>query len=191
MPPALFVRLALWLWFGLAFATSYLGRLRSVPLPAIQLAGLAVAGLVLLLAARPGLLREWLATLDLRALVLLHVVRVAGFYLLILQQAGDLPIGFALPAGVGGVLVGVMALPVALAPLGEGTRQRAVSIWNMAGAADLILLSVSAARISLEDPTALRALGSLPLSLLPTFILPLLFAVHGIIFLRTRAPTRG
>lgn len=190
MPPALVVRLTLWLWFGLAFAASYLGRLQDLPLPVLQGAGLAVAALVILLSARPGPLRDWLAALDLRALVLLHVTRVAGFYLLLLQRSGDLPTGFALPAGVGGVLIGVMALPVALAPLAEGSRQRAITIWNMAGSADLILLSLSAVRISLAEPAALRSLGSLPLSLLPTFILPLLLAVHGIIFLRTRGRAR-
>jgi hypothetical protein len=191
MPPTLLVRLVLWLWFGLAFATSYQGGLRRLPLPAIQLAGLAVAGLIIALAARPGLLRSWVVSLDLRALILLHVVRVAGFYLLLLQQAGELPTGFALPAGLGGMLVGLMALPVALAPLAEEARRRAISIWNIAGAADLVLISVSAARLALEDPTSLRALGTLPLSLLPTFIIPLLLAVHGLILLRTRESGNG
>jgi preprotein translocase subunit SecY len=52
------------------------------------------------------------------------------------------------------------------------------------GLIDIILVVVSAVRINSADPTQLRALTYLPLSLLPTFLVPLIIATHIMIFAR-------
>ena len=49
----------------------------------------------------------------------------------------------------------------------------------------LLLALVNATRISLADPAAMRALTHLPLSLIPTFVMPLLLVTHVILFSRT------
>jgi hypothetical protein len=43
---------------------------------------------------------------------------------------------------------------------------------------------MTAARLAAADPSSMRALLRLPLSLLPTFLVPLLMATHVWIFVR-------
>ena len=57
-------------------------------------------------------------------------------------------------------------------------------MWNVIGLIDLVFVLFTAARLNLADPSQLRALTYLPLSLLPTFLVPLLLATHIILFLR-------
>jgi hypothetical protein len=93
------------------------------------------------------------------------------------------------PGGIGDIVVATMALPVVFAPLDDAARRRAIVIWNVVGFVDILLVVISAARINLlGNPTELRALTHLPLSLLPTFLVPLIIATHIIIFARTAKP---
>src|SRR5688500_8740012 len=186
MPVSLVVRLFFWLWFGAAVAAGHFLVLQRVPPVVAPLAPIAIAALLVLVYARISLVRTWVDSLDLRVLVLLHVTRFVGVYLLVLFQRGELPRAFAVTGGVTDILVATMALPIALAPLNEGLRTRAMVIWNVVGFVGLALATLSAARIILASPTQLRSLTYLPLSLLPTFLMPLLLATHVIIFARTR-----
>ncbi len=187
MSASLLVRLLFWLWFGGAVAAGHfllLSRLPAVALPALTA---FLAALPVLLYARVAVLREWIDALDPRTLVLLHLTRFVGIYLLVLHQQGELPRAFAVTGGLGAIVVATLALPVALAPLAAATRQRALVIWNVVGTVELVLLLVSLARLALAAPGELFALTRLPLSLLPTFLFPLLLATHAILFLRLRA----
>jgi hypothetical protein len=107
-------------------------------------------------------------------------------YFLMLYQRGDLPRAFVVPGSITDIIVATMALPIALAPLEAGPRRRAIVIWNVVGFIGLLLTLVNATRLNLVDPSQLRALTHLPLSLVPTFLMPLLLAIHVIIFDRTR-----
>ncbi len=191
MPAALLVRLLVWSWFGLALAAGYFGWLRRLPPFGVQAMILGLTGLVLLLYFQTRPLRHWIDALDLRALVLFHVTRFIGIYFLVLYQRGELPRAFALPAGFGDIIVATMALPVALAPLEAGARLRAVRIWNVVGLIDILLVIASATRINLTHPEQLRPLLHLPLSLLPTLLVPLIVATHVIIFARLARTERA
>src|SRR5439155_13317386 len=72
-------------------------------------------------------------------LVGLQLYRVFGGILLVPRWRGDLSGVFALPAGIGDVLVGLLALPVAhyLASGGRGGRGMAIA-WNIFGILDLV-----------------------------------------------------
>lgn len=184
MPAALIVRLLFWLWFGAAVAAGqflWLQRLPPFGVPAVVL-GLTAIVLAAYFSLRP--VRAWADAIDVRALVLLHVTRFVGVYFLILYQRGELPRAFAVPAGFGDIVVAIMALPVALAPVEPAVRQRALRIWNVVGLADILLVVFTAARINLAHPGELRPLTHLPLSLLPTFLVPLIIATHVILFAR-------
>lgn len=184
MSAALIARLLFWLWFGAAVAAGHfrwLLRLPSFGPPAIIF---GLSALVLLAYFRIAAVRAWVDAIDLRALVLLHVTRFVGIYFLMLYERGELPRAFAVPAGFGDIIVATMALPVAFAPLQPGTRRRAIRIWNVVGLADILMVIVTAARINLASPFELRAFTHLPLSLLPTFLVPLIIATHVIIFVR-------
>jgi hypothetical protein len=61
-------------------------------------------------------------------------------------------------------------------------------IWNTFGLIDIVLVVFSALRFGLKDWQAMHVLRDLPLSLLPTFLVPLIIASHVLIFVRlTRA----
>lgn len=184
MPTALVVRLIFWLWFGAAFFAGQqflLARLPPLALPAIVL---GLTSLLLFGYLRLTAVRTWVDALDLRALLLLHVTRFVGIYFLVLYRRGLLPYDFAVPGGIGDIIVATLALGLVLAPLAGATRLRAIRIWNIIGLVDLSLVVLTAARLNLAEPAQMRALTYLPLSLLPTFLVPLLLATHVVIFSR-------
>ena len=181
------VRMFFWLWFAAAIAAGHFLWLQKIPPLAVHGLTPGLAALLVLVYLRAAAVRRWVDALDLRALVLLHVTRFLGIYLLVLSQRGELPRAFAVPGAMTDILVATMALPVALAPIDESSRHRAIVIWNVVGLVGILLSLVTALRINLADPSQLRALTHLPLSLLPTLLMPLMIATHVIIFVRTRA----
>jgi hypothetical protein len=191
MAAGLFVRFFFWLWFAAAIALGHFRTLERLPPTAIPLMVFGTAGALIYAYFRLPALRTWVDALDLRALVLLHVTRFVGIYFLVLHQRGELPRAFAVPAGIGDIVVATMALPVALAPLTADTRHRAVTIWNVVGFVDILLVAVTAARLNLADPAQMWAFRHLPLSLLPTFLVPLIIATHVIIFVRIARTQRA
>jgi len=187
MSAALLVRLFFWLWFGGAVAASHwlvLQRLPPLALPGTIL--VLTAALLALGLGVPGV-RRWLDSVDLRTLVLLHVTRGVGVYFLVLNQRGELPRAFAVPAGMGELVVAVMALPVVFAPLSGASRERAIRIWSIVGCINLLLVVFAMLRLSLDPAMPLRTFTFLPLSLYPMFLVPLLLAAHVIVLFRTAA----
>jgi len=190
MPVALLLRVFFWLWFGAALAAGHFLVLQRLPAFGVPLVISGLTALLLLAYFRLPSIRTWVDALDLRSLILVHLTRFVGVYFLILFQRGELPGAFALPAGIGDLIVATMALPVAFAPLDAGPRRRAIAIWNVAGLVDILLVVATAVRLNAADPTQLRIMTHLPLSLLPTFLVPLIIATHVIIYVRTvPAPT--
>jgi hypothetical protein len=190
MAVSLLIRVYFWLWFGAALAAGHflvLQRVSALALPALTL---FLAAIPVLACLRVGALRTWVDAIDLRALVLLHVTRFVAIYLLVLHQRGELPRPLVVPGALGDIIVAVMALPVALAPLADAARHRAIVIWNVVGFVGLLLAQLSTARLALSSPVEVRLLTHLPLSLLPTFLLPLLLATHVVIFVRTGRAAR-
>lgn len=189
MPTPLVIRISVWLWLIAALLVGRLQLLQRLPGPALP-------GLILLLTAgvlacyfKARVFRAWIDALDLRALVMFHVTRFVGIYFLLLSQRGELPYAFAVPGGWGDITVATLALFVSLLPLTAARRRRAITIWNVIGFLDILLVVATAARLGLEEMRPMHALTYLPLSLLPTFLVPLIIATHLMIFLRLRATT--
>lgn len=186
MAVSLLIRVLFWLWFGAALAAGHflvLQRVSALALPALTL---FLAALPVLAYLRLRAIRSWVDAVDLRALVLLHVTRLAAIYLLVLHQRGEMPRALVMPGALGEIIVAVMALPVALAPLADAARHRAIVIWNVVGLVGLLLAQLNAVRLALATPADVRVLTTLPVSLLPTFLVPLLLATHVVILARTR-----
>jgi hypothetical protein len=184
MPTSLVVRLVFWLWFATAvFAGErlMLQRLPPVATPGILL---GLAALILAAYVRVAPIRAWFDALDLRAMVFLHVSRFVGIYFLILYRRGELPYDFAVPGGLGDIVVATFAVSLVFAPIATPRRHRWIYIWNIVGFVEIMMVVVSAIRLNLANLAQLRALTHLPLSLLPTFIVPLIIATHLIIFVR-------
>ena len=185
--PSLAVGRALVFWLALAVVAGLADlpmRLLQPPLPPVLVAALTLV--ILTVAWTSVWFREWLGALDVRALVLIHVTRfVAGLWFLVLYGRGTLPYAFAVPGGIGDMLVALLAIPVVLATDARATRRRGlVAAWNALGLADILMVVAAAGRIGLADPASMAPLLQLPLVLLPTFLVPIIIATHVILFVR-------
>ena len=103
-----------------------------------------------------------------------------GTAFLLMMALGHLPALFALPAGLGDIAAGLAAPLVALR-LADGTGRRAALWFNAFGMTDLIsALTLGALTgYALVNVTPSGApISQLPLALIPTAAVPLLFALH-------------
>jgi hypothetical protein len=173
-------------WFLAALGLGASGRLSALrpPAPQLVLLGLTL-GLIAAGALAPGF-RHWLAGLNLRQLVALHLTRFVGIYFLVLHRRGELPSAFAVPGGWGDIAIALAALVLVLFVPDLAARRLWLLAWNGLGLADLIFVVATATRLALADPASMAALLRLPLSLLPTFLVPLLLASHVFLFARLR-----
>ena len=186
MTTPLLVRLGIWTWLIAAILVGNYRLLQRLPMPAVQGVLFGLTAILLLLYFRLGALRAWINGLDLRSLVLLHVTRFVGFYFLVLYRRGELPYDFAVPGGWGDNITAALALVVVFVPMNDALRRRAITIWNVIGFIDIMMVVITAGRLGLAAPWRMMALTVLPLSLLPTFLVPLIIATHVIIYLRLR-----
>ncbi|MGH7911702.1 MAG: hypothetical protein ACREOV_08270, partial [Candidatus Dormibacteraceae bacterium] len=159
-----------------AFQTPVAGTLPSVLLVTIPL----VAG-VLVVCLAPSV-RRLVSERGIPAgLVGLQSYRVVGGAFLVLFAMHRMPVLFALPAGVGDLLIGISAWPVAAA-LREGRLSRVV-IWNVLGLLDLVLgvglgVAASPALHLSPDGVTTQALTTMPVALVPTFLVPVSILLH-------------
>lgn len=172
-------------WFAAAMvagANGWVARLHP-PGPQILIFGLLALLLGAVAAWRP--LRVWLGELDVRLLVLLHATRFVGVYFLLLYSQGQLPWAFAVPGGIGDIIVAAFAVFLCFyvnpdTPFGR----RGYIIWNVFGLLDILFVISTATRLGFRDVETLRPLLQLPLSLLPTFIVPLILFTHALLVVR-------
>jgi len=140
--------------------------------------------------------RSLVSAIPLPFLVAAQIYRVGGGIFLVLWADGRLPWQFALPAGIGDVVTGCLAVVVAalLAKDAVGAR-RAVYAWSFFGLADLaVALTMGAMTapgrphlLALDAPNLL--ITSYPLVMVPTFAVPLALMLHGLVLWRLRRET--
>ncbi len=118
-----------------------------------------------------------------RNLILLNLWRLVGIVFLMLAANRQMPALWALPAGIGDVIVGAMAPWIARHVDTPQGRRRAI-IFNLFGMADLvvavglgIMTSPGPAQVFHTTPTAELA-TRFPLALVPTFLVPLAWTLH-------------
>ena len=180
-------------WFLLAVAGSLLGVFDSEPRPPLPL-GLAAVIPVALFAfcyLTSVRFRELVLSLDLRILTVAQTWRVGGIVFLILYQHGALPGAFAIPAGWGDIAIGITA-PVVAWYWKRPFPFKTFIVWNVLGSLDLVM-AVSLGVLASATPVGVlagdvttRLMGQFPLSLIPTFFVPLLLILHLISLSRVR-----
>jgi hypothetical protein len=177
-------------WFVLALTASGLDIFQNPPsTPPIAL-GLAVLVPVLIFLAWYGSsqdFRAFVLSLDLRILTMLQSWRIAGFGFLALYTYKILPGSFALPAGWGDLFIGVTAPLIALKLTGR--PHRAVFIlWQILGMLDLVTAVGSGVITGFinHGTVTMDPITALPLSLIPTFGVPLFFIFHIISIAQAR-----
>src|SRR5437763_7977894 len=174
-------------WLAAAVATGgadvFLGRADDA-LPAIA-GGVFIPIAAGVLLTRIPALRDALATPRALALhTLVNIWRIAGIMLITLYLHNLLPAHFALPAGIGDVIIGLAAPFVAYALWKRPTRRRPAIIFHALGLLDLamaVTLGVTSPPGALHDFTAgpsTPPMTMLPEVLVPTFLLPLGVIIH-------------
>lgn len=180
-------------WFAFAVTGSLMGLFDSGPRPPIPLGLSAVVPIVLFAIWYRGSahFREFVSSLNLRALTVAQTWRVFGIRFVILYFLGALPGVFALPAGWGDFAIGMTA-PVVAYLWKRPFPRRTLLVWNLLGVCDLIL-AVTLGILSSPSPIGIlagdvstRLMGQFPLSLIPTFFVPLFLILHFISLIRLR-----
>jgi hypothetical protein len=143
-----------------------------------------------------GSIASLVSAIPLPWIVAAQIYRVGGGIFLVLYADGRLPWQFALPAGVGDVTTGCLAVVVAvlLAQKAAGAR-RASYRWCLFGVADLVVAVMMGGMTSpgrahlfaLDAPNLL--ISSFPLVMIPTFAVPLALMLHGLVLWRLRRET--
>jgi hypothetical protein len=182
-PTAVLIGLGLWLVVAVMLGAS--GRLQALQPPLPQLTLLVLTAGALWATARVPAVRAWALSVDVRTLVAFHLTRFVGSYFLVLYGRGELPYAFAVPGGWGDILVASLALLLLLSgPPATARRLRAYVFWNVLGLLDILFVVATAARLAFSSPTSMEALLRLPLSLLPTFLVPLIITSHVVLAIR-------
>jgi hypothetical protein len=188
------VRTVLLVWAALAVSVSASGVLESAPPFIIPL---LIGGTTLVFlatfAASPAL-RAYVLAADLRPAVLFHFVRAPiGVSFLVLHQGGQLPDAFV-GAGWGDIAAGLAALPAVLAlPAHTPAWRYTVLAWNVLALLDILWVIATAQQLLFfsGNPDSLVTLTRFPFSLLPLFIVPLVFITHFSVMAQLLRSQRG
>lgn len=148
--------------------------------PWLPVAAAGFLGLLLALCRIPVVARALAAPGMASRLVRPHSFRVAGVTFLLYLALGHLPALFALPAGLGDIAAGIAA-PLAARRLARGSGRRAALWFNAFGMTDLVaaltLGALTGYQLLNVTPSS-APISELPLALIPTATVPLLFALH-------------
>ena len=169
-------------WFVIALSASALHLITNGPNdPPIRLGLAAGIPLVLFLVSFAVLLgfRQFTMNLSPRVLTWVQSLRLVGFVFLVLATYGILPGFFALSAGWGDIAIGATAAFVGL-KLATPAHRKSFIAWQLLGMADLINAVALGALAKTIDPHGIPtdAMTVLPLSLIPTFAVPLFMMLH-------------
>jgi hypothetical protein len=163
-----------------------------LPILAAVAVPLGVFGLAYVLSPQ---FRDFVLSLDLRMLTAAQSWRVIGGMFIFLWAFDLLPALFAFPAGLGDVAVGIAAVFVLRAVIDEAPGwRRKVLLLNLAGLLDfagafatgILTSNSSLGLLAGEKVEQWASMDSMPLSLIPTFAVPLWIILHLISLLQLR-----
>jgi high-affinity K+ transport system ATPase subunit B len=108
-------------------------------------------------------------------------LRLEGFVFLVLATYGILPRMFALPAGWGDMTIGATAALAGL-KLATPARRAGFILWQALGITDLVVAVTMGTLAQRIDPRGVptSAMTALPMSMIPTFAVPLFLIFHVI-----------
>lgn len=174
-------------WFFAALLLTWLEFYRGTASrpPAIQYGVLIpiVAGVALFW--RRPVLQRIIESVPQAWMVGAQAYRVLGLIFVVLYAGGRLPGAFALPAGIGDVIIGLLAPVVGIAYVrGWRGSTSLLQAWNLLGIGDLVV-AVTTGFLTAPSPFQVLALdapneiiGAFPLAMIPVFLVPLWVLLH-------------
>ncbi len=177
-------------WYLLVTLVASRGILQASPdvrFPALPIAVFTpvVIGLAFLL--RSSFIGRLLDATPLWSLVAIQITRVMGAIFLFEWARGALPGVFAIPAGLGDMSVGVLAIPTALLAA-RGSRLAPVAVvgWTVLGLGDFVSALATGflsspgrfQQLSMDAPNLFAS--AYPLAMIPAFGVPLFILLHAV-----------
>jgi hypothetical protein len=118
-------------------------------------------------------------------LIALQTYRIVGIAFLLGMTQGLLDPAFAIPAGIGDILIGVTAIPFAIFLWkGYSWSKYAVVVWSVLGIADLV--NAVSIGLIINPDFSTSTVATFPWILFPTVAVPLGLVLHGVILYRLR-----
>lgn len=118
-------------------------------------------------------------------LIALQTGRIVGIAFLWGMTQGLLDPAFAIPAGVGDILIGVTAIPFAIFLWkGYSWSKYAVVVWSVLGIADLV--NAVSIGLIINPDFSTSTVATFPWILIPTVAVPIALVLHGITLYRLR-----
>lgn len=179
-------------WVGLAVILGASGRLAYAPDSPVPLVGILFATPLLafgVLALTSEKVRAIFLGIPLQLLIGLNALRIIGAIFLLDFVAGSLSGPFPFFAGLGDMITGALAIPLALTiARSKEPSARAIAVWNAFGVLDLIVavgLGITSAAGSplqlIRAGVGSQAMQFLPLCLVPTVLVPFYLLTHATI----------
>lgn len=173
------------LWFFIALFIGANSLLATIPPPFPQIIIVFIVLILLIIFWESESFQKLCLDLDIRVLLLIQLTRFVGIYFLILHSKGELPFAFAVPGGWGDIAVAITAIFVCIFSPTKGMLGFIIYFaWNFFGFIDILFVVLTAVKLVLFDPQSMKALTEFPLSLLPTFLVPIIIFTHILIFFR-------
>jgi hypothetical protein len=186
-------------WVGLASGLGAAGKLAFSPDNPVPLIGVLFALPLLVvgvLALRSPKVRAALLAVPMPLLIGLNSLRLLGVLFLLLAAGGRLSGPFPYFAGLGDIITGALAIPLALSIARSGRLpSAAVRGWNIFGTLDLVVAVGLGLTSAVGSPTQLihagvgsAAMQYLPYCLVPTVLVPFYLITHAIVAAQLAAP---
>jgi hypothetical protein len=170
------------IWFALSIAASAMNLYKNESdRPPLALGLAAITPILVFLAgtATSRDFRQFVLSLNARWLTIAQTWRIFGLIFIVLGAFHSVPLSFAIPAGVGDMVIGATA-PFAARKLLNRSHTMGFVAWQVLGILDLIMavsLGVASTLMTNTGP-GMGLMTVLPLSLIPVFVVPLLFIFH-------------
>jgi hypothetical protein len=177
-----------WILLGWAMAAVLIGSSNWTEspglVPLILVSGVTIPPVIAYVAMRnSAIVRDFVHSLDIRILILIHSLRMIGFGFLFLYNLGHLHPLFAFPAAIGDAMAAIGALVLGISLFkGMDVSAATISRWNRFGLGDFVI-AVSAGFMLRSDLLGTQEwntdlMGSMPLIIFPLLLVPLMVIIH-------------
>ena len=184
-------------WVGLASGLGAAGKLAFAPNQPVPLVAVLFATPLLIvgaLALRSARMRSALMAIPMALLIGVNALRVLGVLFLLLAAVGRLSGPFPYSAGLGDIITGALAVPLALSVArSRKLPSSAIARWNIFGTLDLVAAVALGITSAAGSPLQLihagvgsEAMQYLPFCLVPTVLVPFYLITHAIVAAQLR-----